>query len=173
MGQDATRPHLARARSVREWFLLVCSLLTGCGADSSPLDTAFSAVQAKDPSRAIALIAPYRASLDVTGEAYRDATLLYCEALALTDPDEVLPTIVSLAEVQTSALTPRDWDHVVVQLQQARLFEHAVRLTHEGLARWPADERLTKRIDELRRIAANGANEGLSATLRGLGYLSE
>jgi hypothetical protein len=152
---------------------IVCSLLYGCGADASPLDSAFGALQAKEPRRAIALIEPYRATLDVSAEAYRDATLLYCEALALTTPDEVMPTLVSLAEAQASALTPRDWDHVVAQLQQARSLDHAARLTHEGLVRWPNDERLTKRIDELLKIEANGDNAGLSATLRGLGYCSD
>lgn len=53
-----------RARAIRTLWVLLCSLIPACGADPSPLGTAFSALQAKEPSRAIALIEPYRATLD-------------------------------------------------------------------------------------------------------------
>jgi hypothetical protein len=144
----------------------------GCKDDSSALDEAFRALQGSDASRAIALVEPYRATLDPQSAEYGDATLLYCEALASTAPERVEVVLGELAESRPSDVDAREWDRMAAILQERGKFEVAAHFTHAGLLRWPEDPRLVERIDALRAIAANGGQTGLMEALRGLGYFN-
>lgn len=150
------------------FFCLAC-----CGHDTArdAMGDAEIALQAGDSAKAVSLLKAHVTHLDKAGAEYREATLLLCNALAESKPEEAKNILLELTATQPKAVTPRDYRDVQSYLQTHAHYSVAVDVMDAGLKRWPGDATMLEVKDILiARIQSVGDEAGM-IKLKGLGYM--
>jgi len=141
------------------------------GGSGDPLSAAEAALQAGDSAKAVGLLQKHAAGLDKASDAYREATLLLCNALAEAAPKDAAQTLLALAEAQPDKVTARDFRDVQSYLQTHGHLLEAIDVMDAGLKRWSEDATMLEVKDRLLAAVKNAGDAAATAKLKGLGYM--